>query len=124
MKNYVQISNIIKKFNRVITVQGDKSISIRWALMASQAVGKSRANNLLKSEDVESTLTALKKLGVKVLKNKKYCEIIGKGLNSYNFRNNTIINAGNSGTLARLILGLLSNSNKSVIIKGDKSLSV
>ena len=123
MKNYVQISNIIKKFNRVITVQGDKSISIRWALMASQAVGKSRANNLLKSEDVESTLTALKKLGVKVLKNKKYCEIIGKGLNSYNFRNNTIINAGNSGTLARLILGLLSNSNKSVIIKGDKSLS-
>jgi 3-phosphoshikimate 1-carboxyvinyltransferase len=96
MKNYVQISNIIKKFNRVITVQGDKSISIRWALMASQAVGKSRANNLLKSEDVESTLTALKKLGVKVLKNKKYCEIIGKGLNSYNFRNNTIINAGNS----------------------------
>ena len=120
MKNYVQISNIIKKFNRVITVQGDKSISIRWALMASQAVGKSRANNLLKSEDVESTLTALKKLGVKVLKNKKYCEIIGKGLNSYNFRNNTIINAG---TLARLILGLLSNSNKSVIIKGDKSLS-
>ena len=51
------------------------------------------------------------------------CEIIGKGLNSYNFRNNTIINAGNSGTLARLILGLLSNSNKSVIIKGDKSLS-
>ena len=123
MKNYVQISNIIKKFNRVITVQGDKSISIRWALMASQAVGKSRANNLLKSEDVESTLTALKKLGVKVLKNKKYCEIIGKGLNSYSFRNNTIINAGNSGTLARLILGLLSNSNKSVIIKGDKSLS-
>ena len=72
MKNYVQISNIIKKFNRVITVQGDKSISIRWALMASQAVGKSRANNLLKSEDVESTLTALKSVGVKVLKNKKY----------------------------------------------------
>ena len=68
MKNYVKISNIIKKFNKVITVQGDKSISIRWALMASQAVGKSRAKNLLKSEDVESTLNALKKIGVKVFR--------------------------------------------------------
>ena len=68
MKNYVKISNIIKKFNKVITVQGDKSISIRWALMASQAVGKSRAKNLLKSEDVESTLNALKKIGVKGFK--------------------------------------------------------
>ena len=123
MKNYVKISNIIKKFNKVITVQGDKSISIRWALMASQAVGKSRAKNLLKSEDVESTLNALKKIGVKVFKNQKYCEIIGKGLNSYNFKNNTTIDAGNSGTLARLILGLLSGYSRSVKIKGDKSLS-
>ena len=64
MKNYVKISNIINKFNKVINVQGDKSISIRWALMASQAIGKSRAKNLLKSEDVDSTLEALKKLPV------------------------------------------------------------
>ena len=123
MKNYVLISNIIKKFNKTINVQGDKSISIRWALMASQAIGKSRAYNLLKSKDVESTLNTLKKLGVKVFSNKNYCEIIGNGLNGYNFNNNTIIDAGNSGTLARLVLGLLAKSNKSVIIKGDKSLS-
>ena len=76
MKNYVKISNIINKFNKVINVQGDKSISIRWALMASQAIGKSRAKNLLKSEDVDSTLEALKKLGVKVLKNKEYCMLL------------------------------------------------
>ena len=63
MKSYVLISNIINKFNKTIYVQSDKSISIRWALMASQAVGKSRAYNLLKSEDVESTLNALKKFG-------------------------------------------------------------
>ena len=123
MKNYVLISNIIKKFNKTINVQGDKSISIRWALMASQAIGKSRAYNLLKSKDVESTLNTLKKLGVKVFSNKNYFEIIGNGLNGYNFKNNTIIDAGNSGTLARLVLGLLAKSNKSVIIKGDKSLS-
>ena len=123
MKNYVLISNIIKKFNKSINVQGDKSISIRWALMASQAIGKSRAYNLLKSEDVENTLNTLKKFGVKISINKNYCEIIGNGLNGYNFNNNTIIDAGNSGTLARLVLGLLAKSNKSVIIKGDKSLS-
>ena len=111
MKNYVLISSIIKKFNKSIHVQGDKSISIRWALMASQAIGKSRAYNLLKSEDVESTLNALKKFGVRV-------SIISPG-----FNNNTIVDAGNSGTLARLILGLLAKSNKSVILKGDKSLS-
>jgi len=95
MKNYVKISNIIKKFNKVINVQGDKSISIRWALMASQAVGKSRAKNLLKSGDVDSTLEALKKLGVKVKWDKKnnFCEIFGNGLNSYNFKNNLILNA-------------------------------
>ena len=85
MKNYVLISSIIKKFNKSIHVQGDKSISIRWALMASQAIGKSRAYNLLKSEDVESTLNALKKFGVRVLNKKNYCEIVGKGLNGYNF---------------------------------------
>ena len=123
MKNYVLISNIIKNFNKTINVQGDKSISIRWALMASQAIGKSRAYNLLKSEDVESTLNALKKFGVIVNHYKDYCEITGNGLNSFNFRYKTIINAGNSGTLARLILGLLVKSKKTVIIKGDKSLS-
>jgi len=123
MKNYVKISNIIKKFNKSLYVQGDKSISIRWALLASQAIGKSRAYNLLKSEDVESTLNALKKFGVRIFNKKNYCEIAGNGLNGYNFKKNKIIDAGNSGTLARLILGLLAKSNKSVTIKGDKSLS-
>ena len=37
-------------------MDGDKSISIRWALMASQAIGTSKAFNLLRSEDVLSTL--------------------------------------------------------------------
>ncbi len=61
MKNYVLISNIIKKFNKTINVQGDKSISIRWALMASQAIGKSRAYNLLRSKDVESVFFSIGK---------------------------------------------------------------
>ena len=54
--------------------------------------------------------------------NKNYCSIYGKGLDGFNFRNNTIINAQNSGTLARLLFGLLINSKNQIILKGDKSL--
>ena len=44
----IYFSNKIKKFNKKIFVDGDKSLSIRWTLIASMAVGKSRAYNLLK----------------------------------------------------------------------------
>ena len=66
MKNQIKISNTIKPFNKNIEIEGDKSLSIRWALLASQAEGISKSLNLLKSEDVLSTLTCLRKLGVKV----------------------------------------------------------
>jgi 3-phosphoshikimate 1-carboxyvinyltransferase len=82
----IYFSNKIKKFNKKIFVDGDKSLSIRWTLMASMAVGKSRAYNLLKSEDVLSAITSLKKLGVKIRYNKKYHEINGNGLNSYIYK--------------------------------------
>ena len=98
MKKIAYINERIKSFNKKIYVPGDKSLSIRWILLASQAVGKSVAHNLLKSEDVISTLNAIKKLGINYKINKKICEIYGKGLNGFNFKNNTIIDAGNSGT--------------------------
>jgi len=123
MKNILLINNKINKFDKKISISGDKSLSIRWALMSAQALGKSRAYNLLDSEDVNNSLIALKKLGVKIIKNKKFCEIFGKGLNGFSFKENTIINAQNSGTFARLILGLLARTEKNVILKGDKSLS-
>ena len=113
----------IKKFNKSINVNGDKSLSIRWALLASQANGKSRAYNLLKSLDVLSTLDCLKKLGVKVLLKKNFCEIEGRGLNGFWVKKNITLNAGNSGTLGRLILGLLVHHKSKIKIIGDKSLS-
>ena len=51
MVKAIYFTNKIKDFNKKIIVDGDKSLSIRWALMASLAQGKSRAYNLLKSED-------------------------------------------------------------------------
>ena len=123
MNKFLEINKKIKSFNKKISIEGDKSLSIRWALIASQATGKSRAYKLLKSDDVLSTINCLKKLGVKVNFKNNYCEIIGKGLNSYNYKNNLTLNAGNSGTLGRLILGLLAHSKKKIKIIGDKSLS-
>ena len=40
MSNFIKISNTIKPFNKILKIEGDKSLSIRWALLASQAKGK------------------------------------------------------------------------------------
>ena len=110
-------------FNKHLSIDGDKSLSIRWALLSSQSLSKSKSFNLLLSEDVLSTLNSLKKLGVKVKLTKNFCQIQGVGLNGFKYKKNLILNAGNSGTFGRLILGLLIHSKKDVKIKGDKSLS-
>jgi len=66
MTKILRIKNKIKKFNKQIQVSGDKSLSIRWVLLASQAIGKSKAYNLLMSEDVLAAIDSIKKLGIKV----------------------------------------------------------
>ena len=122
MSKFLKIKNKIKPFKKEITIEGDKSISIRWALLASQSKEKSVATNILRSEDVLSTLNCLKKLGIKVKLTKKKCEIKGRGLNGFKSKD-LILNAGNSGTLGRLILGLLTHTKFKTKIIGDKSLS-
>jgi 3-phosphoshikimate 1-carboxyvinyltransferase len=123
MKNQIKIQTTIKPFNKNLEIEGDKSLSIRWALLASQAIGKSISINLLRSEDVLSTLKCLKTLGVKIKLFKDRCEINGVGINGYKYKKNITLNAGNSGTLGRLIMGLLVHSKKKIKITGDKSLS-
>ena len=123
MKNFLLINKKINSFNKSIGISGDKSLSIRCVIMASQAIGKSKIFNLLDSEDVNNALIAIRKLGIKVIKKKNYCEIHGNGLNGFSFKENTSINAQNSGTFARLILGVVAKTNKKIILNGDKSLS-
>ena len=50
------INQKIEPFKKIIKVDGDKSLSIRWVLLASQALGISKAYNLLMSEDVSAAL--------------------------------------------------------------------
>ena len=80
MSNIIFIKKTLKPFNKTLKIEGDKSLSIRWALLASQAVGKSSAKNILKSEDVLSTLKCLKKLGVKIKLSKNKCIMNGVGI--------------------------------------------
>jgi len=123
MNNKFLIEGAIRPYDRVLEIDGDKSLSIRWALLASQANGKSTSTNLLKSEDVMSTLKCLRKLGVKIKLYKNKCEIFGVGINGYKYKKNTILDAGNSGTLGRLIMGFMVHSKVKIKIIGDKSLS-
>ena len=123
MPNSIIVNKKIKAFNKKITVSGDKSISIRWVLFSSLGNGISSAHNLLMSEDVITAINAIKKLGIKVQYNKRICKVYGKGVDGYQFKKGLVINAENSGTLGRLILGLLINTKFPIKLIGDKSLS-
>ena len=123
MPNKFIVKNKILNFNKKISIPGDKSISIRWVLVSSLATGISKARNLLISEDVLASIKAVKKLGVKVVIENNICKIYGLGLRGYKYKKNIVINAQNSGTLGRLITGILIDTPFPIKIIGDKSLS-
>ena len=123
MSNFFTVKKKIKSFDKIISVDGDKSLSIRWVLISSLATGTSVAKNLLMSEDVLASIKVIKKLGIKVKLNNKLCRIYGKGIDGYKYKKNLTLNAENSGTLGRLILGLIVNSTNIIKLIGDKSLS-
>ena len=120
----VLINNKIKKFNKSIYVESDKSISHRSLLIASQCIGISNLYNILQSEDVENTVKCLKKLGVKIIKNNKKYIVYGNGLGSFKKPKDNSLYAGNSGTLARMIISLLATEGDfKVKVFGDSSLN-
>jgi len=123
MQNQIVIKKKINNYDKKILIPGDKSLSIRWVLISSLSNGVSKAHNLLMSEDVLAAIQAVKKLGVKVVFNNQTCKIYGVGINGYKYKKNIIINAKNSGTLGRLILGLLIDAPIPIKMIGDKSLS-
>ena len=117
--------NLIQPFKKKIEVDPDKSLSIRSFLIGSISQDISKVNNVLESEDVFSTIKCLKKLGIKIKKKKSKSYLIyGKGLGSFFAKKNLQLNFGNSGTLARLLIGILSTTpDIEVKMRGDKSLN-
>ena len=121
----VILKNKIKPFKKTIKVDSDKSISIRSFLIGAIAQNISSVKNVLESDDVLSTIKCLRTLGVKIKKiSKKKFLIFGKGLGSLQTKKNATLNFGNSGTLARLLIGILTTTpNIQVNLKGDSSLN-
>ena len=105
----------------IINIPGDKSISQRAVIFASLCHGLTKIFGLLKSKDVLSTIDALKTLGVEIKFNSDICEVSGTG--GIFKKPKQSLDLGNSGTGARLLIGMLSSKNIEITFKGDKSLS-
>ena len=118
----VYLNNKINKFNKTIYVEGDKSISHRSLMIASQCMGISSIKGILESEDINNTVNCLKALGVKILKKNKSYLVYGNGLGSFRKPSKKNLYCGNAGTLVRLLSGLLTTSNFKTKLTGDKSL--
>ena len=110
-------------FKKTVSIDGDKSISIRTLLLGSQAYGKTSIENILPSEDIVNAIKCLRKLGIRISLDKNKCYVYGQGINGFKYKKDIVLNAGNSGTFARLILGLLVKSPYYIKLTGDKSLS-
>ena len=104
-----------------LTPPGDKSISHRAVILSSLANGKSRIKGFLNSGDTLSTAGAFKNLGIEIKPDNSELIISGKGLRGLG-KPSKIIDAGNSGTTARLLLGLLSGQPFDSEITGDRYL--
>lgn len=105
-----------------LELPGDKSISHRALIFSAMAKGISVIENLSDGEDVNSTLTCLEAIGAEIERGGKSARVRGAGFKNFRKPYSTL-NAGNSGTTARLLCGLLAAQNFESKIMGDESLS-
>jgi 3-phosphoshikimate 1-carboxyvinyltransferase len=109
-------------FIGTILIPGDKSISHRSVILGSLANGQLSVKNFLNSEDCLCTVSAMQQLGAKIVIDNTSLSIDGLGLTQLKEPTNTI-DAGNSGTLMRLLTGVLAIQNFNSKITGDSSLN-
>lgn len=121
MENRKLISEKVSSLNGSVKIPGDKSISHRALILASQALGITTISGLLESEDVLNTKECLEKLGVQIQKNDNAYIVTGNGLGSLT-EPQDILDCGNSGTGCRLLMGLVSSYNFNTHFMGDDSL--
>lgn len=104
-----------------ISVPGDKSISHRALILGALAVGKTQITGLLKSDDVLATATALSALGASIERHPDHYIVNGFGIGSA-LSPIDVLNMGNSGTAARLLIGVVSSNPITATFTGDTSL--
>lgn len=102
-------------------VPGDKSISHRALMLASQALGTTTIHGLLEGEDVLRTAEALKQCGIEIAKKQDIWTVVGRGIGGLQ-EPSDVLDMGNAGTAARLLMGLLSTYPYNSQFTGDESL--
>lgn len=105
-----------------LRVPGDKSISHRSIIFGSLAKGVTKVHDILRGEDVLSTMQVFREMGVKIEDKGDLVEIHGCGFDGLQEPQRPL-DMGNSGTSMRLIAGVLAGQNFSAQMVGDDSLS-
>ncbi|MFM7083528.1 MAG: 3-phosphoshikimate 1-carboxyvinyltransferase [Hyphomicrobium sp.] len=105
-----------------VRVPGDKSISHRALIFGSLATGKTTINGLLEAEDVLNTARALRSMGAHIEKKGEIWEILGRGTGGLR-QPKDCLDFGNSGTGARLMMGVVAGHDVTACFLGDTSLS-
>ena len=115
------ISQHISGIRGVAPVPGDKSISHRALILASQVLGTTTIRGLLEGEDVVATANALRCMGVDIRQSDDTWVVQGVGIGGLSQPDN-ILDCGNSGTSARLLMGLVASYPFTSFFTGDASL--
>ena len=111
-----------KGLKGTIRVPGDKSISHRSIIFGSLAKGETKVYDILRGEDVLSTIQVFRDLGVSIQDDGDVIRIQGVGFQGLQAPTSPL-DMGNSGTSIRLISGVLAGQDFAVTMVGDDSLS-
>jgi 3-phosphoshikimate 1-carboxyvinyltransferase len=117
----IQCVHRVSSLSGSVRLPGDKSISHRYAMLASLADGRSEIRHFASSRDCHSTLDCLRALGVDVAETGDTVVISGRGLRGLQPPGGAL-DAGNSGTTMRLLSGILAGQAFESTITGDDSL--
>ena len=118
----MKLKTNVKHLNGSIRVPGDKSISHRSIIFGSLAEGETKVYDILRGEDVLSTMQVFRDLGVEIEDKEGVVTIQGVGMDGLKVPQNAL-DMGNSGTSIRLISGALAGADFEVEMFGDDSLS-
>ena len=122
MRSSMKLKTNICHLNGSIRVPGDKSISHRSIIFGSLAEGETKVYDILRGEDVLSTMQVFRDLGVEIEDKEGIVTIQGVGMDGLKAPQNAL-DMGNSGTSIRLISGVLAGADFEVEMFGDDSLS-
>ena len=122
MRASMKLKTDVNHLNGSIRVPGDKSISHRSIIFGSLAEGETKVYDILRGEDVLSTMQVFRDLGVEIEDKDGVVTIQGVGMDGLKAPQNAL-DMGNSGTSIRLISGVLAGADFEVEMFGDDSLS-